>query len=165
MSCLVYWPIGTIQLEMRQLSHYTGSKQYAQAADRISHLLEKKQREDPRGADIQTNTRNKRKEESETTRLYCIVLHCTLLIFLRQSEGKSQEFQWRRGWIDGWCAGLWNTYINRESAEDGSPTLFTFGAMSDSAVSLIESSAVRHACARVLRARVRFPCVCCRGMT
>jgi hypothetical protein len=75
MSCLVYWPIGTIQLEMRQLSHYTGSKQYAQAADRISHLLEKKQREDPRGADRQTNTRNKRKEESETTRLYCIALH------------------------------------------------------------------------------------------
>ena len=107
----------------------------------------------------QTNKHKKQKEgriRNHPIVLYCIVLHCTLLIFLRQSEGKSQEFQWRRGWIDGWCAGLWNTYINRESAEDGSPTLFTFGAMSDSAVSLIESSAVRHenACARAFSVRL-----------
>ena len=86
--------MGTIQLEMRQLSHYTGVQTYADAADRISHILKKKQPEPP--------------------------------------------------------AGLWNTYINRESAEDGSPTLFTFGAMSDSAVRHAHSTHFFHGvCCRV----------------
>jgi hypothetical protein len=32
--------MGTVQLEFRQLSHYTGDGKYAGAADRISHMLE-----------------------------------------------------------------------------------------------------------------------------
>lgn len=32
--------MGTIQLEFRQLSHYTGDTKYAEAADHVSHLLE-----------------------------------------------------------------------------------------------------------------------------
>lgn len=70
--------MGTIQLEMRQLSHHSASQLYADAADRVSRILQRKQLDPP--------------------------------------------------------VGLWNTYINRASADDGSPALFTFGAMSDSAV-------------------------------
>ena len=33
--------MGTIQLEFRQLSHYTGNPRYAQACDKVSHMLEK----------------------------------------------------------------------------------------------------------------------------
>lgn len=69
--------MGTIQLEMRQLSHYTAEPKYAQAADRVSHLLQSQQSQKP--------------------------------------------------------VGLWNTYINRATARKGTPTLYTFGAMSDSA--------------------------------
>ena len=68
--------MGTVQIEMRQLSHYTGDDKYARACDRVSHML----------------------------------------------EGNSG--QWH---------GLWNTYIDRRSGREGSPTLVTFGAMSDSA--------------------------------
>ena len=32
--------MGTIQLEFRQLSHYTGDPKYAAACDKISHMLE-----------------------------------------------------------------------------------------------------------------------------
>ena len=32
--------MGTIQLEFRQLSHYTGDPKYANACDKISHMLE-----------------------------------------------------------------------------------------------------------------------------
>ena len=67
--------MGTIQLEFRQLSHYTGDPKYANACDKVSHMLEG------------MNTHN----------------------------------------------GLWNTYIDRRSGREGSPTLITFGAMSDSA--------------------------------
>ena len=41
--------MGTIQLEMRQLSHYTTDRKYADAADRVSHLLQRKQLEGPKG--------------------------------------------------------------------------------------------------------------------
>lgn len=88
--------MGTIQLEMRQLSHHTGVQKYADAADRISRILQTKQPEPP--------------------------------------------------------AGLWNTYINRASAEDGSPTLFTFGAMSDSAVRHADSNF----CSRIHRTEMYY---------